>query len=276
MENLTNNPNLAIDIGQNILKCLDDASLQSCRLVDKSMKRMVDKPRFWLQKLEKKGLNPKFNSKTLNEIGFVQENLLNWKKLAGLVENTELEKNVTLCLIKMHQNFPENPQYQVPINFTSNVGDASLVKLILEQIDEAAKKSSLKVDDFIGTNAFNCTPIWNATWGNHIAVVKLLLNFSETPNAPISNGATPIFIAAQNNHIEVVKLLMNSTDNPNQARNDGVTPIFIAAEKGHIEVVKLLMSSTENPNQARNDGATPLSIATQNNHLEIVQLLSQK
>ena len=65
MENLTNNPNLSVDIGQNILQCLDVASLQTFRFVDKSMKRMVDKPRFWLQKLEKKGLNPCFKSKTL-------------------------------------------------------------------------------------------------------------------------------------------------------------------------------------------------------------------
>ena len=65
MENLTNNPNLSIDVGQNILKCLDDTSLQSCRLVNKSIKCMVEKPKFWLQKLEKKGLNPQFKSKTL-------------------------------------------------------------------------------------------------------------------------------------------------------------------------------------------------------------------
>ena len=134
MEKVINNPNLAIDIGQNILKCLDDASLQTCQLVNKSMKRMVDEPRFWIQKLEKKGLNPQFKSKTLNKNGFVQENLLNWRKLVAKVENTELEKNAALCLIKMHQNFPKNSQYQVPINFTSKVGDSSLVELIIGQM----------------------------------------------------------------------------------------------------------------------------------------------
>ena len=34
-----------------------------------------------------------------------KENILNWRKLVDLVENTELEKAATLCLIKMHQNF---------------------------------------------------------------------------------------------------------------------------------------------------------------------------
>ena len=77
MENLADNPSLSIDIGQNILHYLDDDILQTCRLVDKSVKRMVEEPRFWIQKLEKKGLNPQFKSKTLNENGFVQQNLLN-------------------------------------------------------------------------------------------------------------------------------------------------------------------------------------------------------
>ena len=152
MENLTNNPNLSIDVGQNILKCLDDASLQSCRLVNKSIKCMVEKPKFWLQKLEKMGLNPQFKSKTLNKNGFVQENLLNWRKFIAKVENTELERNAALCLIKMHQNFPKNPQYQVPIHYTSNVGDERLVQLILGQIDMVAKTTSMKNDDFLGTN----------------------------------------------------------------------------------------------------------------------------
>ena len=240
MEKLINNPNLSIDIGQKIFQALDDKSLQSCRLVNSSMKKMVDQPKFWLQKLKKKGLNPRFKSETLNDNGFVQENLLNWGKLIDIVENTELEKNVTKCLIKMNQNLPVS-QLQVPINFTSYVGDAKLVKLILEQIDKIAKSTSMQVNDFIGPNAFEMTPIWNATW---------------------------------NNHIEVVKLLMNSTDNPNAPRHDGFTPIFIAAQKNHIEVVKLLMTSTENPNQPKNDGTTPLTTAAKNNHFEMVHLLA--
>ena len=234
---------------------------------------MVDEPKFWIQKLEKKGLNPQFKSKALNENGFVQKNLLNWRKLVAEVENTELEKNVALCLIKMHQNFPKNPQYQVPINFTSRVGDERLVELILGQIDMTAKSTSMRNDDFLSTSAFNYTPVWNAAWKGHTKVLKLLMNVAQNPNAPNNNGATAIFIAAQKNHIEVMKLLIKSTDNPNQPRNDGVTPIFIAAQKNHIEVLKLLMNSTENPNQPRNDGVTPIFMAAYENHIEVVKLL---
>ena len=43
---------------------------------------------------------------------------------------------------------------QVPINFISYVGDASLVKEILGEIDMVAKSISMRVDDFIGSNVF--------------------------------------------------------------------------------------------------------------------------
>lgn len=125
---------------------------------------MVDQPRVWLQKLKKKGLNPKFNTETLNNDTFVQENLLNWGKLIDNVKVTKLEKNVTIYLIKMHQNLP-SPRYQVPIYVVSKFGDANLVELILEQIP---KLTSRPINDFIGPNAFYQTPIWIAAWNNLI------------------------------------------------------------------------------------------------------------
>ena len=110
---------------------------------------MVDQPRFWLRKLDKKGLNPKFMSKTLNENEIVQENLLNWRKLVNLVENTELEKNLTMCLVRMHKFFPENKQLQVPIMISSRYGDATLLELILGQVDMVAKSTSMQIKIFL-------------------------------------------------------------------------------------------------------------------------------
>ena len=113
----------------------------------------------------------------------------------------------------MHQNFPLHSEDQVPINFTSDVGDTSLVKLILGKMEEVAKSTFMQVDDFIGANAFVDTPIFSATWGNHIDVVKLLMNYAKNSNSPRdSDGVTPIYIAAYKNHIELVELLKNSTE----------------------------------------------------------------
>ena len=113
MEKLINNPNLAQHVGKQILKCLDNESLLSCRQVNSSMKQMVDEPRFWLKKLSCDEEFP------LDE----------WRKLVELAENTDLEKNVTKCLIKLHKirgNF-RRKDIQVPIYFTSLANRISTV-----------------------------------------------------------------------------------------------------------------------------------------------------
>ena len=80
MENLIENQNLVVHIGQNILDCLDDDIRKSCRLVNSSMKNMVDNPKYWIHKLLKKGID--------------QEHLNSWRTLTYLVENTDLKDNL--------------------------------------------------------------------------------------------------------------------------------------------------------------------------------------
>ena len=123
MDKLINNPSLKVDIAQNITNLLDIESLQCCRLVSSSMKNVVDNPRFWLQKLDKKGLD--------------KQHLTQWRKLVDLVEDTDLMGNVTKCLMKMYQHFSE--WAQAPIHIASKAGDLDLVQMILEQIDDSMK-----------------------------------------------------------------------------------------------------------------------------------------
>ena len=124
MENLVENPSLSVHIGQNILDFLDIDSIKSCRLVNSSMKNMVDDPKYWIQKLDKKGLT--------------QEHSAKWRKLIDLVENTDLEENVVKCMMRMHQNFKE--WEQAPIHIACEAGDASLVQMILKHVDEYGTK----------------------------------------------------------------------------------------------------------------------------------------
>ena len=41
-------------IAEDIFRCLDKESINSCRLVKQSWTRIVDNPQFWLKKIEKK------------------------------------------------------------------------------------------------------------------------------------------------------------------------------------------------------------------------------
>ena len=153
MENLINNPNLAVDIGQKITNFLDLKSLQTCRLVNKSMKNLVEDPTFWLKRLEKRGgLSPEYS--------------LKWKKLIKLVENTDFSTNVTNCLIRMYQNF-DLEWCQGPIYVAAKAGDASLAQFILEQ-------EHLNVDSF-GPNQNGCTPMDLAAARGHVEVVNLFI-----------------------------------------------------------------------------------------------------
>ena len=163
MDKLINNPSLKIDIAQNITNLLDIESLQYCRLVSSSMKNVVDNPRFWLQKLDKKGLD--------------KQHLTQWRKLVDLVEDTDLMGNVTKCLMKMYQHFSE--WAQAPIHIASKAGDIDLVQMILEQIDDSMKP-----------NKFGNGPIKLAAYRGFLEVVRMLMSYSENPNAPNKYGDT--------------------------------------------------------------------------------------
>ena len=151
MENLINNPILSIDIGHKILHLLDDESLQSCRMVNSSMKIMVGHPKFWLQKLVMKDS--------------AQEHLMKWRNLVNFVgnENTELMENVTKCLMKMHQQFSK--WSQAPIHVASKVGDVDLIQLIIEHGENSEEP-----------NQYGNTPMSLAAGLGFLEVVKLVMS----------------------------------------------------------------------------------------------------
>ena len=216
MEILVNNSNLAIDIGHKITKLLDTESVQACRLVNSSMKNMVDNPRFWLQKLEKKGL--------------AKEHLIKWRKLVDLVENTDLIENATKCLMRMHQHFSK--WAQGPIHIASKAGDANLLQIILEKVDKKMEP-----------NVFGTMPMTLAAQGGFLEVVKVITKFTDNSNAPDNDGWTPIHSAAKNGHIEVVKMLMTTTHNPNPSTNLGITPQGLALQYNHHDIAALFVQN---------------------------------
>ena len=166
MENLIKNSNLSVQIGQNILSFLDDDSLKNCRLVNSSMKNMVDDPKYWISKLVKKGLD--------------QEHLKKSRKLVDFVQDSDLIENVTRCLMKMHDNF--STWAQAPIHVATKAGDAILVEIILKH-----------VDDSVAPNKHGNSPMMlAASWG-HPDVMKVFISNMNNPNVPDKKGYTFVF-----------------------------------------------------------------------------------
>ena len=70
-------------------------------------------------------------------------------------------------------------------------------------------------------------------------MVRILAHLTVNPNASGENERTPIYLAASNGHAEIVKILVQWTDNPNATLYKWkITPINAAAYKGFIEIVK--------------------------------------
>ena len=285
MESLIENPNLAVDIGQKILNCLhpvlDINSIKSCRLVNSSMKKIVDDPQNWIQKL----------AKPWNKLGLSQEHLKKWRTLIALVKNTDLEANVVKCLMKMYHQIMmgmklshQNPKYfgpkmkkyfdewsQAPIYIASKIGDARLVEMILKHAGDLWNPMQL------ASNGNGETPIHCAAKNGHYEVSKLLMSFTESFNANIQDnrGQTPLHWAAAFGHYEVLRFLISRTTNPNPQCHHGTTPIWHAVCYNHLEIVKLLVPVSDNPNVPPNpnNGWTPIHVAATKGYLKIAKVL---
>ena len=148
-------------------------------------------------------------------------------------------------------------------------GDLALVKFILEHVDSS-----------ITPDKNGCTPITEAAHYGHNEVIKVLITYTDNPNATGADDIpTPIFTAAFFGHAEVVKTLGACCgDNPNVHEGQiSVTPMHCAADKGHIGVVKALIELIDDPwDCVKPDslGETPIHLAARGGHIEVVKALA--
>ena len=106
--------------------------------------------------------------------------------------------------------------------------------------------------------------------------VHLLFAAGADKDIAMQGGANPLFIASQGGHLEVVRLLSDAWADRDIAMQGGATPLFIASQKGHTEAVLSLVSDAgADKDVATQGGATPLFIASESGHLEaVLSLLS--
>ena len=265
-------------IGESIFMHLDNKQLQALKLVNHCWKNFLDNPRFWFKKCIQSGLSMELQTE--------------WNKLIQLLQGTNLEKNLTLCLIKMH--YKDSWYFTSPLRWISKVGDLALVQVMFEhkqlfqinclfkEIYVAASNGHTEIVKALVAGSdkpnvhhmFGWTPMHNAALYGHTEVVKFLLSVTKNTNPPShALGQTPMHSASMNGHTETVKALMACTDDPNASDNLGRTPMHEAAANGHTEVVKALVTYIDNPNPQDNLGRTPIYVAARNGHTEVVKTL---
>ena len=128
------NPSLAHDIGQYILQLLPHEKLKSCRLVNSSMKQLIDHPNFWIEKFKR-------------EKNMSNENVTKWVKLIQLAKNVDEELCEMLVRIFVECGDFEWESIvllsETPIFFAALIGNVKLCQLIFkENIDDANVKNS--------------------------------------------------------------------------------------------------------------------------------------
>ena len=82
-------------ITQKILLLLSHNEQLKCRLVGKSWKKFIDKPRFWIKKLEQKGQTKDLHDEWIDLVRRIEQDSEIKKKSES---DSEMEKDVTTCL----------------------------------------------------------------------------------------------------------------------------------------------------------------------------------
>jgi ankyrin repeat protein len=95
-------------------------------------------------------------------------------------------------------------------------------------------------------------------------------------NARDMNGWTPLMNAAFQGHSALVGLLLAHKADPNRTTlNEGRTPLAIAARQHNISIVRILLSAGADPNIRDRSGATAMSDAQRSGDAAIGRLLKQ-
>ena len=178
MEELLENPNLAFDILPRIFQCLANETLQSCQEVHKSMKMIVDNPRFWIKRMKK------------GDHCISIENLKKWMKLLVLAEKKNLVENFVKTILSC--NWSDFLRLETPLHVASYIGDVSLVDLIHQEL----------TDDEISLYELKSHPFALAAIMGHVGVVSLLLSKYDYPN--IVRGCS-LNVAARFGRYDVVR-----------------------------------------------------------------------
>ena len=94
-----------------------------------------------------------------------------------------------------------------------------------------------------------------------------------SPSPVFQNGITPIAYAIGGNHLEVVKGLMQIKADPHNVdvgRNSG---LHYAAGYGRKDLVEFLLNSGADANKANAQGQTPFQVASRNKQAVTMKLL---
>lgn len=117
--------------------------------------------------------------------------------------------------------------------------------------------------------------LWTAICSGSVGgLTQALMDGADVINKPNQYGYTPLLEACFRGHTALIKLLLDHGAHINQTDSDGDTPLVQACLKGNTALVELLLNRGADVNQSVRYGGTPLLGACRNGHTGIVKRLA--
>jgi ankyrin repeat protein len=151
-------------------------------------------------------------------------------------------------------------------------GNNLLYKLIHDGFMEKVKPI-LENGIYFGTDQYAYASPCKTIDGNHLQIIKLLVENGIDINGSNIGDYTPLYAVANFGHFEITKLLVDNGADVNKSNGYGQSPLYIATRNGHLEIVKLLVEKGVNINKQDYYGQTALYLAAYNGYSEIIKLL---
>ncbi|XP_047958963.1 ankyrin-1-like isoform X5 [Salvia hispanica] len=114
------------------------------------------------------------------------------------------------------------------------------------------------------------SPLSEAVKGEHVKIVKFLINQGADISLSDVEGFTPLHYAVLKDNMEVMKLLKGAWV---EAVSAGGTPLQIAVSRGNVQAVKCLLSHGADPSGYCAAVDTPLTCAVKSRSFECLKLL---
>jgi ankyrin repeat protein len=112
-----------------------------------------------------------------------------------------------------------------------------------------------------------------AAMGNHLPVVRWLLEQGVVVDEANNAGCTPFIWACKSGNLEIAKLLRQSGANPSARTNAGWTPLMFAAITNNLPLVRWLLTQGVDINAVAGNGLTSFQMAFDDDHVDIAELL---
>lgn len=158
-----------------------------------------------------------------------------------------------------------------PLIIAARNGNTPIVQCLLDEFDvDMEQEGTVKID---GDLIECCTPLWMASLGGHLAIVRLLLERGAEVNHTTLTNSTPLRAASFNGHTEVIRCLITHGADVNKRNQDGNTCIMVACWNGHLGTFGLLRTAGANMNVRDNQGFSMIHCATAANNLMLLHEL---